>query len=235
LDAEVADEAELAQGAPPLLRLGGRSVWGEDRLSALPLMPIERWTRERMHAAYWLIVNLFGRAVPVSWPLAYPDAGDEFCGYTRRVVRLPDDGTEAPSTRDLIRVTGWAATALVAYKGHAYVARKRECPAAYAQHVGDEFAALHDDIYRWCRQEWGYLIPADAAGRERLRGICTRTLAFENRFLGEYREWVLRELRGGGTEAQRAARWMLGHVPLADAAVVGAAQEAAIQANVDAI
>lgn len=219
LDAEVADEAELAEGAPPLLRLGGRCVWGEDHLDALPLMPIERWARERMHAAYWLIINVFRRpAMPVSLPLSYPEPSDDFFGYTRRVVRLPN-GAEAPSTRDLIRVTGWAATALVAFKGGAYVARKRECPRAYAQHVGDEHTALHEDIYHWCRQEWGYLVPSDDASRERLRDICTRTLAFENRFLAEYREWVLGELLNGDEEAQHAARWMLGQVPLADATV----------------
>jgi predicted nucleotidyltransferase len=224
LDAGVVDEVELAEGAPPLLRLGGRCVWGEDHLDALPLMPIERWARERMHAAYWLIANVFRRpAMPVSLPLSYPEPSDDFFGYTRRVVRLPN-GAEAPSTRDLIRVTGWAATALVAFKGGAYVARKRECPRAYAQHVGDEHTALHEDIYHWCRQEWGYLIPSDDASRERLRDICTRTLAFENRFLTEYREWVLGELRSGGKEAQHAAHWMLRQVPLMDAAVMQAGQ-----------
>lgn len=218
LDAEVADEAELGEGTPPLLRLGGRCVWGEDRLDALPLMPIERWARERMHAAYWLIVNVFGRTAPVTLPLSYPYPSEEFYGYTRRVVRLPD-GREEPSTRDLIRVTGWAATALVARKGRAYVARKRECSAAYARYIGDEHALLHEDIYHWCRQEWSYLIPSDVASRERLRDICTRILAFENRFLAEYREWALGELLSGDEEAQHAAHWMLGQVPLADAAV----------------
>ncbi|HKS70600.1 MAG TPA: hypothetical protein VJQ45_09265, partial [Ktedonobacterales bacterium] len=189
LDASVVGESKLAHGVPPLLKLGGRCVWGEDRRDAMPLVPIERWARERMHNAYALIVTIFRRPVPVALPLTYPDAGDEFLGYTRRAVRLAD-GRDVPSTRDLIRVTGWAATALVALYGRTYVARKREVPAAYRRHIGDEHAALHDDIAYWCREQWAYLLPDDAPSRARLRDLCARTLAFENRFLNEYREWV---------------------------------------------
>src|SRR5262249_38978836 len=87
---------------------------------------------------------------------------------------------------------------------------------------GDEFAALHADMYRWCRQEWGYLLPDGVADRARLRHICRRTLAFENRFMDEYRRWVLEEVQHGDAEAQRAARLMLGRVPLADTALPGA-------------
>ena len=218
MDASVAGEDELARGVPPLLKLGGRCVWGEDRRGAMPPVPIEQWARERMHAAYWLIVNIFGRPVPVSLPLRYPDASDQFFGYARRTVRLAD-GREVPSTRDLIRVTGWAATALIALHGRAYVARKREMPAAYRRYVGDEHAALHEDISYWCRGQWSYLIPDDVAGRARLRDLCARTLAFENRFLAEYREWVLGELRSLDGDARQSARKMLGRVPLADVAI----------------
>jgi hypothetical protein len=224
LDAAVADEDELARGAPPLLKLSGRCVWGEDRRDAMALIPIELWARERMHAAYWLMVNIFGRPTPVTLPLRYPDAGDEFFGYTRRTVRLPD-GRDVPSTRDLIRVTGWAATALVALHGRAYVARKRELPAAYRRYIGGEYAMLHEEITRWCREEWCYLIPDDAAGRVLLHDLCARTLAFENHFLDRYREWVLGELRGADVEARHAARWMLERVPLADTEVTAALEQ----------
>lgn len=221
LDASVISEDELARGVSPLLKLGGRCVWGEDRREAMPLIPIEQWARERMHAAFWLIVNIFGRPTPAMLPLGYPAAADEFFGYTRRTVRLPD-GREVPCTRDLIRVTGWAATALVALRGRAYIARKREMPAAYRQHIGDKHAALHEELARWCRAEWGYLLPKNAADRAWLRELCARTLAFENRFLAEYREWVLGELRGADAEARQAARRMLERVPLADAEVMAA-------------
>lgn len=223
LDVSVAGEDELARGMRPLLKLGGRCVWGEDRRDAALLIPIEQWARERMHAAYWLIVNIFGRPTPVTLPLGYPDASDEFFGYTSRAVRLPD-GHEVPSTRDLIRVTGWAATALVALRGRTYVARKRELPMAYREHIGGEHAALHEDLVRWCRERWDYLIPASAAGRARLRTLCAHALAFENCFLAEYREWVLGELHAADAEAHDAARRMLEWVPLADEEVKAALQ-----------
>lgn len=224
LDASALDEDELARGVRPLLKLGGRCVWGDDRRDAMPLLPIEAWARERMHAAYWLMINIFDRPTPVTLPLGYPDVGDQFFGYARRTVRLPD-GCDVPCTRDLIRVTGWAATALVALRGRIYVARKRELPAAYRRSIGDEHATLHEEIAHWCRDEWAYLIPQNTADHARLRDLCARTLAFENHFLAAYRAWALGELRGADAEARQTARMMLARVPLADSEVMDALEE----------
>ncbi len=127
-------------------------------LGQLPLLPIEEWTRERMHAAYWLLVTVFNRPRGVTLPLGYPDAADEFFGYARRTLRLPT-GVEVPSTRDLIRVTGWIATALLALQAHVYVARKKECHDSYSHYIGGPWATLLHDIYHRLRTQWGYLIP----------------------------------------------------------------------------
>ncbi|MFI5272035.1 MAG: hypothetical protein ACHQ4H_03255 [Ktedonobacterales bacterium] len=220
LDLAVADERDLAAGVTPMLKLAARCVWGRDDRAEMPLIAVERWARERMHAAYWLLVNIFERPLPLQTPLTFPREHDEFRGYTQRTVRL-EDGSDAPCTRDLLRVTGWAATALVARRG-GYVARKRESAAAYRERVGDEHAALLDDLSRWCREQWAYLIPAAAADRARLREMCARTLAFERRFLTEYRDWALGELQSGDAEARHAAACMLGRVPLADSALTDA-------------
>ena len=141
-------------------------------------------------------------------PLGYPDPRGEFYGYDCRAVRLPDGG-EARSTRNLIRTTGWAATALVAHRAGRYVARKRDCHAIYRETIGDEWGDLLADIYTQCRAEWNYLIPDDAADRRRLRAICERTLAFENHFLAIYRRYLLAELRGADDVNTRHALWLL--------------------------
>lgn len=154
-------------------------------------------------------------------PLDYPDPTDEFYGYTHRTVRLPD-GFEVPSTRDLIRTTGWAATALIALKTGQYVVRKRDCFIAYRNEINDEWAELLETIYATCRREWNYLIPEEAGVRERLRAICARTLAFENHFLREYQSFLLGELRSGDEKAIRAALHILGHTFFADEKVIGA-------------
>ncbi len=128
LDIMVVDEAELARGAYPTLKLGSQCVYGEDIRDSLALLPIEEWTRQRMHAAYTLVVRVFDRPVPVRYPLGYPDPQGDYYGYDNRTVRLPN-GRDVPSTRNLIRVTGWAATALLARRASVYVARKSACHA----------------------------------------------------------------------------------------------------------
>lgn len=218
LDFEIVAEEDLARGVPPDLKLGGRCVWGEDRRGEWPLIPLAAWTRERMHAAYWLLVNVFGRPPLVDGPLGFPDPAAEFYGYTRRTIR-PPDGSDVPSTRDLIRVTGWAATALIALRAGRYVARKRDCHRAYRWFIGDEWAPLLAEIYDRCRGEWGYLLPADPAERRALRAICARTLAFENQFMIVYRDFLLAELRAPDAEARLAAVQSLGRVAYRDGAV----------------
>jgi hypothetical protein len=88
-----------------------------------------------------------------------------------------------------------------------------------------DYAALLEDLAEWCRERWGYLIPADAAGQARLRDLCARTLEFENHFLGGYREWVVGELRAADHDARQAARRMLERVPLADPAIMALQRE----------
>jgi hypothetical protein len=101
------------QWVRPNAKLGGRLLYGQDVCRLYPLLPIEAWARERMHAAYWLLINVYHRPTPVHFPLTFPSPSDEFYGYTNRTFRLPD-GREVPCTRNLVRTTGWDATALLA-------------------------------------------------------------------------------------------------------------------------
>lgn len=219
LDVGSVDEATVqTEGMHPTLKLASRLVWGEDIRDRFPIMPIARWTRDRMHAAYWLTNTLYGRPAPVRLPLAYSDPDDEFYGYLRRTVRLPDGG-DVPSSRDLIRSTGWAATALLACRKGVYVARKRDCHVLYREHIGDEWSDLLAAIYDDCRTRWSYLIPADKDERARLRALCARTLPFENTFIAEYRRFLLDELRSDDAEAHAHALKVQGMLPLRDAEV----------------
>ncbi len=221
LDGKVHDEAELRRGVWPQLKYGVRLVYGEECREAAPLIPLDQWTRDRMHTSYWRAVNLFGRPHAVRLPLGYPDPADEFLGYARRMLRLPG-GDEVPCTRDLIRHTGWAATALIAWRTGEYVARKRDCHRMYRELIGDEHAALLDDIYDYCRQRWHYLIPNAPGERRRLRSICERTLAFENAFLEAYRDFLLAELRGNDDTGRREALAVLARLPFVDVEIEAA-------------
>jgi len=219
LDIGIGDEEGLRDGLSPNLKLAGHCVYGEDIRDQFPLMPLVAWTRDRMHSSYYRLGSLFGRTAPVRAPLAYPDLVGEFFGYDRRPLRLAD-GSLAPGTRDLIRATGWVATALLAWRAGRYVARKSECHRMYQELIGDEWASLLTAIYEDCRQRWNYRIPSDPADRAFLRQLCVRTLGFENAFLAAYKTYLLGELRGADAEGQRFARETLARMPFDDAEVL---------------
>lgn len=215
LDIEIVDEHGLERGVVPMFKLASVCVYGEDIREQLTLLPITEWTHQRMHAAYWLMNRVFGRPNSMSLPLDYPKPDDEFGGYTQRTTRLPDD-QDVPSTRDLIRVTGWMATGLLALQAGHYVTRKRDCSQLYEQYIGDKWTSLLEELFRRCRGEWGYLVPADEPGREQLRALCRATLGFENHFLGVYRDFVLNELRDAHDQHRLHALWVLEQIPYHD-------------------
>jgi hypothetical protein len=224
-DAAIVDEAELEHEAWPALKLASLLVFGEDIRERLDLR-LDAWTRDRMHSSYWRLDGLFGRpgrgAGAVRLPLAYPDPAGEFLGYVgegRRTLRL-GDGTSVPTTRDLIRATGWAATARVASEAGQFVARKCDCVRLYRKYIGDEWAPLLEDIYASCRGAWRYRIPDAPDERRHLRELCQRTLAFENHFLTVYKTYLLGELRSTNAAARRQALDVLARLPFADADVL---------------
>lgn len=221
MDVDVIDEATLFTGAAPSFKLGSRLVYGEDIREQVPLLPIADWGRERMYAGYWLMMKVFNRPGRVQIPIGFPDPDGEFLGYTERKVVLAD-GSSTGSTRDLVRVTGWLATALLAHEAGQYVVRKRECHRLYRDHFHDEWGSLLEAIYVSCRLRWAYMIPTEPDDRRDLRVVCTRVLAFENHFLTRFKPFLLDELvRARLDEANRAIDIMR-EIPLEDEEVSAA-------------
>lgn len=204
LDIELTDEASLHHSADPMFKLGAHLVYGEEIRESIPLMPIAEWARQRMHAAFWLMINVFSRPHPVVVPLSFPVSNDPFYGYANRTMRLAD-GQEILTTRNLVRVTGWIATARIAYEAQQYVVRKRECRLTYQRIINTD---------------WRYCIPETAVEQDELRNTLVQTLAYENHFLAVYRHFVLGELTGSDPDAQRVALDFLNRTPLDDPALV---------------
>lgn len=220
LDLTVMDEAGLAEtGMTPALKSGSRLIFGQDIRDAIYLIPIDQWARERMHAAYWLMTHIFHRPPIITLPLGYPDPEDEFFGYARRMLAMKD-GRKVPCTRDLIRVTGWAATALLAYQAKQFVSTKKDCASLYHTYMHDGWASFHEVIYNRCRLQWNYLIPENESDRAELRNLCRLSLEFENHFLMVYKKFVLLELRSGDFENIGRVLWVLDRIPFQDAEIL---------------
>ncbi len=228
LDIEAVDEQSLTKGVSPTLKLGSSFLYGEDIRDSLSLMSLEEWTRDRMHSSLWRTVHLCNRPFLIRYPLTYPDQQGEFYGYDARMLRLPN-GQEVHCTRDLIRLVGWSATAMIAFKAGRYVARKSECHKMYQACFDDKWGQLLQDIYELCRGQWNYLIPDDLKERKRLRAICERTLYFENHFLQVYKEFVLTELRSADTKVVRQALSVLQKIVYQDEEIFTAIREASTE------
>ena len=214
LDCAITDEQELSGGVVPMFKKS-IPVYGEDIRATFSLISLDKWTSNRMHAAYWLTINIYHRPESAIYPLAYPDPAGEFYGYDNRKLRLPD-GNEVDCTRNLVRTTGWIASALLAFKAGKMLATKRECFLSYHECLETEDAQLLHDIYEQCRQQWNYLIPEDAEDRKMLRTICARTLAFENRFLAMYKQFLLSELSSRSKQHIQEALRFLSQNPFLD-------------------
>jgi hypothetical protein len=215
VDITVEDEESLRGGVDPMLKLGSRLIYGEDICSAYPLVPITAWTRQRMHAAYWLLVTVYQRPIPVRQPLSFPDPLDEFYGYANRLISV-SEGKEVPSTRNLIRTTGWAATALLALQAGQYAVRKRDCARLYRYHIRDTWSSLLEEITTFCQDEWHYLLPEEMSARRQLRALCERTLSFEEHFLALYKRYLLEQLHSTEQEHARIAIELQEQLPLDD-------------------
>lgn len=222
MDIPLIEEAHLRKvGIGPTLKVGSVVIYGEDIRDNLPLMPLQAWTRDRMHTSYWRTVDLFNRPFVVTYPLVYPDQDGEFFGYDQRKLRLAD-GLEVNCTRDLIRLVGWSATAILAFKAGQYVARKSDCQRLYTDYIADRWTAVLYDTYTLCRGRWNYLIPDDPGERRLLRLICSQTLPFENHFLLIYKDFLLQELRSDDVEGKIQALWVLSKIPYKDAEIAAA-------------
>jgi hypothetical protein len=178
-----------------------------------------------MHAACWLLAHVYERPLPLALEVDFPDPADEFYGYLNRQVTLPT-GEQAPCTRNLIRTTGWIASALLARQAGIYVGRKRDVTRLYRQHLGDEWADYLDALHQECLEAWHYLIPEAPAERARLRALSRRARDFERFFLASYRAFVLEELHSADPAARAEALRMLRMTPLRDAEIETLAAEA---------
>lgn len=218
-DIEIVDEKTLVANPSPTFKLSSRCFFGADVRDQLSLMPIEAWTRDRMHTSYWRIIKLFKRATPVTLPLHYPNPQDEFYGYLQSENSA--DGT--PSTRDLLRSVTWAATGLIALHAKQYVTRKVDCYPMYQHYINDEWAPFIQESYTRCKLEWNYAIPDE---RSALRELCSRVVTFENHFLNVYQSFLTAELENLDEAIAKQALWVLSQIPFEESQVLAALEAA---------
>jgi len=214
------------------IKLASRLVYGEDIRAALSLTPIDTYARYMVHFPCRIFKAMRRDLNVLTFPLDYPDPTAEFYGYTRRRLRLRD-GTTHASTKQLLLVSAWIATGLIALIAGRYVANKRDCIKQYRAWIDDEWAAFLETTSERCRTQWRYLVPEREPDCGDLRALCERALAFENHFLTRYRTYLLGELKHPDQQVQLFAARRLGQIVYGDPAVTAALQAAGARGSAE--
>lgn len=177
---------ELYPGFQVALKLGSALVYGADLRARIALPPRAAYAADVAAGARFFIARLRGSAALTDTQVAYPDAADEFFGYTRKSIAAWYPEAVAAGTKELVATVSRIATARLVAEAELYVPGKQAAFALYGQHIGSAWAALVAQVFGRCKRDWQYLVPETAAERAELRRICRELLAFENDFLARY-------------------------------------------------
>ncbi|MCU0533170.1 MAG: hypothetical protein MUD14_04645 [Hydrococcus sp. Prado102] len=175
-------------------KLRTQFLYGEDIRNNITMPPSDAWVRWSVHAPLSSLKAAYLNSEFLVFPLDYPEPESEFYGYDRQTIPYTD-GIERPSTKLLIALVCWMATALIALRAGDYIGSKKEAVDLYKTYIDDEWTELIEQVYYQCRNQWYYLIPDEEEDRKILRSLCQKTLAFSNHFLTIYRNFLLKELQ----------------------------------------
>lgn len=184
-------------------KLSTQFLYGEDIRDKIAAPSSDVWMRWAMHNQLSSFVEERPNLDVLVFPLDYPDPKAEFYGYDRQTLPCSEGG-EQRSTKWLVAINCWLATALVALRTGRYVGSKQEAVEMYKAHIGDEWTDFVEQVYG-CRNQWHYLIPSGGADRQTLKHLCQRALEFGNHFLNIYQDFLLNELHHNQSDAQLLA------------------------------
>ena len=165
-------------------------LYGVEIRDRMPPPPIEQYTFNVASGAFGVMQFIRQTDQPLTFPLDYPNPDDEFYGYLFP-VQTPS-GDKLPGTQQILNNVLVGASATLAINGGHYMGQKSKIVPAYAEHIGDSWAAYFTAFYDLCRTHWEYLLPEDQADRHRLKAILRQTLDYENHYLKNvYRDYLL--------------------------------------------
>ena len=215
-------ETELFQTGSVSLKLASQLLYGDDIRAFVPLEPLEEYLPQVLSGFFFYTAMLRGTQARLVYPVDYPEANAAFYGYERWGLYLADQ--VAVGLRTLVNSTTLAATFLVGLYTARHVGSKRDAVEMYKVTVADAWADLLEDVYVKCKQRWSYRIPDTPAEQADLRGLCQRSLEFENYALEQCRGYILKVLANGKDHLKIAVAQSLKKITFADTEVETALQ-----------
>ena len=138
-----------------------KCLYGEDFFSDLPVQPIEHFAMRWIHKSIHYISVLRGRPQANPLPLSYPQAEDDFFGYT---TFADFDTAEAftKGIRIIVNMTTACSTARLAIEKGIEVTSKQDSVEQYKAHFDDEWGDYLIDIVKLIKMDLQYQFPSQA-------------------------------------------------------------------------
>lgn len=159
-------------------KLCGRLLFGEDLLKNWILPPMEDYTQRTVEMVFEFIHRAHGTSCNMQ-NLTCPDPDDPYLGYL--VMR-----NGISSTKQIISLYTWIATARLARYHNIYCGCKKFCLEQGMQYLGSSFSATLQEVYENCRGKWKYTIPKQPEDRKMLKNYCRLLLKFEQDFVDDF-------------------------------------------------
>ena len=196
------DETTLLQHGHFRIKHASHLLWGKELSQDLPEQTLDAYLDMYAHFPFIYIAPMLRNVETLTLPLSYPQASGDFFGYDQ--LLLPPGNEKKQNIKKMVTCVCWIASVLIAWQAGKTVAGKRESVQMYRENIHDEWTTFVEEVYELGNRQWQYLIPHQPEERRQLRDLCARTLAFENHYLHQYKEYLLAEAQKGG-ERKHAA------------------------------
>jgi len=233
LDISLDSEAKFLRVGGVWFQTASLLMYGEDIRPRIHRKPVANHIRDLMHTMFPLLARVRGTPELLTFPLDYPDPAGIVYGYDAR--NNDSNDPECLRTKDLVTIVLAAANALTLLTAQRYVGsgKKSDIPRQYTIWIGDQWAALVEQVVELCRIRWGYRIPDSEADIVHLHSLCRQALGFENAFLQRYRDFLLADLQSDDPSVQLQAVRRLGQIVYPEPAVAAAVTRLAAHTNAE--
>ncbi|GHO89208.1 nucleotidyltransferase domain-containing protein [Dictyobacter formicarum] len=220
VDMIVLDEPLLLKEGHFRIKSASSFLWGEDLRANMPEQTFDYYVRKYTNAPLSYMLQVLRHIDTATFPLSYPDPTAEFYGYDQPY--FPPRNGARRNIKGLVSSVCWAASILIAWQAGKTVEAKSASVKMYRDLIHDAWTPFLEEMYEYGSKKWAYLVPNGEEDRLRLRHLCARTLAFENHYLGLYRDYLLQQLQTSDCNATLVAAKQLQIIAYPDQKIVDA-------------